>query len=261
MARRLSFVLCFCALLIGLIVLPVRAQQPSLRVEFIDGSRPAGKISLLAEGGLRLLSANEFVSLLHLTIVNRTSRTFEFSVDHGSVKLIAGNPFLLVADSSGVPMGYQCTNDIEIQRLQFYVPLEQFLQVVSSRLSIHMELDSTGDVLRIGSAPSAPPLPVVESMTLESKSNGMLIRVPLSPALVDIEHWVTQEGWLYLTIAGARGNTSLLNRTKPQGFIKKVSAVQSEGSLQLSFHLSDNSLKDEVSRDQNNGDLIVTLRR
>ncbi len=252
-----------CLILVLFSVSAVLAQSPqgSLRVEFVDGSRPQSTIGVLTKGGDRYVSANEVVALLRLSIIDETSKTFTFSVDRGTVRLTKGNPFLVVTDSTSVPAGYQLSSDVLVHQGQFYAPLGQFLLVLSPRVSIPIALDSSGTVLRIGAVVPVIPGTIVSTITMESKSNGMLLRIPLSPTLTDVEHWITPEGWLYLTIAGARGDVASLKATPPEGFIKKVTATQYKGSLQLSFRLSEHSLEDEVSRDPANGDLIVVLRK
>ncbi len=252
-----------CLLAVVLCCPPVFAQAPqeSLRVDFVDGSRPQTTIGVFTRSGARFVSANEIVALLRLSIIDETPKAFTFSVDRGTVHLIKGNPFLVVTDSAGLPAGYQLTSDVMVLHSRFYAPLQQFLDVLSARLSTRIALDSSGTVLQIGTIPPVIPGTIIASIAMETKANGMLIRIPLSPSLTEIEHWVTPEGWLYLTIAGAIGDVASLNATKPEGFIKKVVATQFTGSLQLSFRLSEQSVDDEVSRDPANGDLIVVLRK
>jgi N-acetylmuramoyl-L-alanine amidase len=238
-----------------------QAQQDTLRVMFKEGSRQVGKVPLLRFGDGRFVSANSLVPLLDLPIIEQTSEAFTFTVPHGTIRLLGGNPFLTVADSARVQTAYQLSSSVFIRREQFYVPLEQFVALLSAQLSIPLTIDPDGTTLHVG--PEAPEvvIPLVSSLTMETKANGMLIRMPLSPTLKNVEHWITEAGWLYVSVAGGKGNISALNATKPAGFIKKIEATQFEGSLQVAFRLNDRSVTEEVSRDPANGDLIVMLRK
>ncbi|MGA9121073.1 MAG: N-acetylmuramoyl-L-alanine amidase [Bacteroidota bacterium] len=261
MARRTDF-FCFAfVVLLSLTTVAARAQRGSLGVVFDDGSPPPPPVPTLLQGQVVFVSVNDLAARLRLPVLRQTPTTLELTAGSMQVKLAARNPFLVLTDSSGQPSGYQLAFDVVTNGGKFYVPLGQFLAVLGPRLSTSLSLDPSGDILHVGATPSATPDNVVSGLEMQKKANGMLIRIPLSPALTNIEHWTTDDGWLYLTIADARGNVRKLNATKPVGYVKKVAAIQSAGSLQLSFRLSDASLTDEVSRDQGNGDLIVTLRK
>ena len=261
MKRGTPLCISLTILLLGTPSVFAQTPQGTLKVEFVDGSRPPSTIKAVARGERKYVSVNDLVTQLGLPIVEASSKSFTFSVDRGTVRLNKGNPFLVVTDSLGLPAGYQLTGDVIVQRAQFYAPLAELLSMLSSRVAVKMAIDSTGNVLRIGTEEPTVPGTMISSVAMETKSNGMLLRVPLSPALTDVEHWVTSEGWLYLTIAGAKGNIAALNATKPEGFVKKVEATQFEGSLQLAFRLSEKSVEDEVSRDPGTGDLVVILRK
>ena len=238
-----------------------QAQQDTLRVSFTVGTRPAGKASLLRFGTGRFVSANGLVSLLDLPVMEQTAEAFSFTVPHGTIRLLGGSPFLTVADSTRVQTAYQLSSSVFIRREQFYVPLEQFVALLSAQLSTPFTVDPAGTALRVGPEAPVVVIPLVSSVSMEAKSNGMLIRIPLSPVLKNVEHWITEAGWLYLSIAGAKGNIGSLKSMKPVGFVRKIDATQFEGSLQLAFRLSEQSLTEEVSRDPANGDLIVMLRK
>ncbi len=261
MTRGTSITALCCAALLCCSSVPAQTSQETLRCEFVNGSQQPGTIRILTRGGARFVPVNEIVALLRLPILDESSQAMTVAVDHGSLRLLRDSPFLVVSDSSGSPAGYQLSCNVIADRGQFYAPLEQFLPVLAGRISTKLALDSSGTVLLIGTAPPVVPRPVVSSISMETKANGMLLRIPLSPTLTEVEHWITPEGWLYLTIAGARGDVAALNATKPEGFIRKTTATQFEGSLQLSFKLSDRSAEEEVSRDPSNGDLIVMLRK
>jgi hypothetical protein len=46
------------------------------------------------------------------------------------------------------------------------------------------------------------------------------------------------DGWLFVTIMGAKADTLALNATKPFGAVRKVLAFQSPASLQLTFQVN-----------------------
>lgn len=260
MTRR-PFLLLLLVLLLCFPHARSQTQRDSLFVTFTDGSRPAGTVGVVTTRQGRYVAANRLVSVLGLPITEQTAERFAFTVPRGAIRLLAGNPFLAVADTTGVQTGYQLTGAVLLRRDQFYAPLGQFIALLSAQLPVPIALDSSATVLRVGPATPVIVIPPISAVAMEEKLNGMLIRIPLSPALKDVEHWTTDAGWFYLSIAGGKGNIAALNATRPVGFVRKVSATQFEGSLQIAFRLSDRSVTAEVSRDQSNGDLIVMLRK
>jgi N-acetylmuramoyl-L-alanine amidase len=95
---------------------------------------------------------------------------------------------------------------------------------------------------------------------METRANGMVIRIPAARPLTEFESWLRDDGWLYVTIAGARADAARLNAVKPQGLIREIVAIQSAGSLQLTFRLGGKVAAAEVVRDGDSNDLLVTLR-
>jgi N-acetylmuramoyl-L-alanine amidase len=261
MVRRIPLFPLLVVVLLGVVSVDGWAQHTSLRVVIDDGSLSPPSVPLLRRGAETFVSANDLAASLRLPAERRSASTLDISVGRSQIRCIERNPFLVVTDSSGQPVGYQCPVDVIVSGGAFYVPLQSLLSLLTPRLSTPLRLDSAAGTLHLGRAPTALPGAVISTLEIQKKANGMLIRIPLAPDLTDVEHWMTGDGWLSLTIADARGNVTKLNATKPVGYIRRVAAIQSPGSLQLSFKLSDPSLNEEVRRDPQNGDLIVTLRK
>ena len=89
----------------------------------------------------------------------------------------------------------------------------------------------------------------VAGIQIEKKINGSLITIQANTKLGDVESWLKPDGWLFVTIMGAKADTAAINATKPFGAVPKVLAFQSPASLQLTFHVNSDVVQAETAND------------
>ncbi|MBM2846583.1 MAG: MurNAc-LAA protein [Bacteroidetes bacterium] len=78
--------------------------------------------------------------------------------------------------------------------------------------------------------------------------------------MTDFESLFRQDGWIYVTIADARADVDAINALKPAGLIKKVIAIQSPTSVQLTFKVSGKIAATEMTRVENSNDILLSIR-
>jgi N-acetylmuramoyl-L-alanine amidase len=99
----------------------------------------------------------------------------------------------------------------------------------------------------------------ITDIHIEKKLNGYLINIGANKKLANIESWLKSDGWLFITINNARGDTLALGKTKPLGVVKKILAFQSPSSLQLTFRVSLDVEQAEVMNDPTSENILVSL--
>jgi N-acetylmuramoyl-L-alanine amidase len=137
--------------------------------------------------------------------------------------------------------------------------LEPFTPLFHIALNRSAVLDLKSNSLRLSSAATNTGYDFTTLM-LEPKSNGMLIRIPMSRQLDDFEGWLKRDGWLYVTIGDAKADCDAINRLQPVGLVKKIVAIQSPTSVQLTFKLSGKIAASEITKEEGTRDILISLR-
>jgi N-acetylmuramoyl-L-alanine amidase len=86
-----------------------------------------------------------------------------------------------------------------------------------------------------------------------------LIRIAATRRLTDVESWLQQGKWLYVTIPEARADTATINAVRPSGVVREIIAIQSPTSVQLTFRLSGKTATTELVRDDSSNDLLLAI--
>ena len=247
---------------------PLLAQQP-LQVEFQNDPSRSAAIATLRRQNISYGSLNDIAAAFSLGVFeNQPAKKFElkFQVSEVSyrVKVTADNPFIVVSYQSISSRAgerrtiHQLPSNVLYSGNSYYVPLDAFVPFFDVVFNKDVQYDPKAGVLRVrAGAVSGFDF---STLHMEQKSNGMLIRVPASRPLTDFESWLKQDGWLYVTIADARADVDALNKLKPVGLIRKIVAIQSPTSVQLTFRLSGKIAASEIIKQENSNDILISLR-
>ncbi|HEX9006768.1 MAG TPA: N-acetylmuramoyl-L-alanine amidase [Bacteroidota bacterium] len=250
--RLLAAVMLVCAF-------SAAAQQDGMRVDFRGDKDRLALVGTIRQGDMLYASLNDLAGVLGIGAKETPSpASLELSTLRSKIKITPSNPYLIIVDDAHKESFVQLPVDVMYLEKSYYVPLVSFLAAAGSWFPSKVEYEPKANTLHVGTARSTPY--DITSVEMETKSNGMVIRIPSSPQFTDVEHWVRQDGWLYVTIAGAKADVAALGRTEPEGLVRKVVAIQSPGSVQLSFKLRSTPESAELSRDPENGDILFTLR-
>lgn len=100
------------------------------------------------------------------------------------------------------------------------------------------------------------------SADFEEKRNGTLIKIRTPKPFPDenIQSWIHDSGWLYLTVHEGKLDTNKFKVSSLPKIIKEVVLVQTEESAQISFKLSEKVEELDVYQTANPSYIVLTLR-
>jgi N-acetylmuramoyl-L-alanine amidase len=254
---------------------PLHAQQNTLRVDFENDPSRSTTMGIVRKQNTVYGSLNDLARIFSLsTYENSAARKLELSSHTEDsdkrgeparyrVKVSAGNPFVVIADQSPLSGQRRTIYQLPLNVLHsgdgYFVPLNAFIPFFDRVFNKAINYDAKSGILHV--------LPTItaggfdfSTLRMEAKSNGMLIRIPAAKPLADFESWLKQDGWLYVTIADAKADVDALNKIKPSGMVKKIVAIQSPTSVQLTFKLSGKVAGAEISKQENSNDILISVR-
>jgi N-acetylmuramoyl-L-alanine amidase len=247
------------ALLLFLLPAPAYAQNNTLRIGSDDGTIN-GVIGIFKRRAITYASLGDIASSLSLaTYANPASRKFEVKGGPYRIVATAGNPFITIINPAGTRSIYQLDGEVIAAAGAWFVPLEAFIPLFRITLGKPAQWDHSAGIVRITSTPLSTGFDI-STIAFETKSNGMLIRIPAARPLAEFESWLKRDGWLYVTIADAKADTGAINKIRPAGLVKRIIAIQSPTSVQLTIKLAGKIAASEITRDAATNDILVSLR-
>lgn len=254
--------------LLAMVLLPCLAagQQNTLKVELDSQPDRPTVVGTFQRQGVLYVSLSDLVDITKAsTYENASAGKLEIKFPEYRVKITRGNPFLIVT-TPGAPAVrrqsvLQLSRDILYAANSYFLPLDAEPSPLSLILNMPVSYDRRAGVLRVGK----PGLALgsgfdIPAVRLEEKTNGMLIRIVSTRHIEDIESWLRQDNWLYVTIPDARANLDAINGVSPSGLIRKIVAIQTPTAVQLTFRLSGKIAATEVVRDEGSNDLLLSVR-
>jgi N-acetylmuramoyl-L-alanine amidase len=249
-----------CALLYAMASLGVaRAQENIVRVVFKEDPSRTSVIGAFERNGTVYGSLSDIASLFSLSLKKtEDAQKAEVSGKPYRVRFTGANPFVSFLDATNRQTIYQLPHDVQYAAGTFFIPMAGFSPLFASMLGSQTRFDAESRTLTvIGPVPAGYDIPAVE---LDQKSNGMLVRIRSTKRFTDYEAWLKQDGWLYVTIAGARADTASINAIPSRGLVRRIVAIQSPTSVQLTFRLTGTIEATELIQDPNSNDLLLTIR-
>jgi N-acetylmuramoyl-L-alanine amidase len=117
----------------------------------------------------------------------------------------------------------------------------------------------TSNTLHVSPAPP-PSAFQIPTIILEPKSNGMLIRIRSTKRVEDVDSWLRQDGWLYVTLVDVKADIKTINQLAGTGIVKDIVAIQSPTSVQLTFKLKGKIAASEIMREDRSDDILISIR-
>jgi N-acetylmuramoyl-L-alanine amidase len=239
---------------------PLSAQDNTIQVRFSEDPVRTAAIGIFRDKGTLYASLNDLADVCSLGVYeNRSARKLEVKHPPYRLKVTGGNPFVVATDQEQRQSVRQLPVPVLFAANTTFVPLEPFLPFFGRVFSKELAYEASVGVLRIG-----PPIAAtsfdIPTLRLETKANGMLITIPAQKRLADIESWLRQDGWFYVTVADARADTTAIARVPVTGIVRNIVAVQSPTSVQLTFKLSEPVAATEIIRSEATNDIMISLR-
>lgn len=136
-----------------------------------------------------------------------------------------------------------------------YVPVDTILPLVSRMIQ-------TGLAWNAGKSGIVSPqtISAITGIVLEERAQGTLIRVSLSKPL-KYRAELTDRKWLILTFPDGTISPNIGFSSPPVGMVLDSRYLQRETDVQLSFRISDDFEKYDISQSENSDDMLVSIRR
>lgn len=255
-----SGALFFALSLLVVCAFPAGAQDNTVRVVVDQDRLHSTVIGVFRTRGILYASLTDLAQTFQLTpYENVVAAKMELKQGPYRIKVTGGSPFIVVTDQAQRQSVYQLPVNVMFAAGSFFVPLQSFLPYFSLVFNKTATFDPNANILRVGTEPpvSAFDIPTVH---LEPKTNGMLIRIPSNKRIEDVESWLRQDGWLYVTLVGVKADVRAINAIKETGIVKDVVAIQSPTSVQLTFKLAGKIAASEILREDGSQDILVSVR-
>ncbi|HVN49718.1 MAG TPA: N-acetylmuramoyl-L-alanine amidase [Bacteroidota bacterium] len=209
--------------------------------------------------GVSYLALNNFFDTLHVPIaVNDSMGKIEVLLASQLVRFTDRNPFVVITErTSNNSTVYQLPSNVIRRRNTWYAPAFSFLPLFQQLSGENIRYDTAQQVLSFKT--KARSNDDITDIHVEKKLNGYLINIGTTKKIKDIESWLKPDGWLFITMNNARGDTTALSNTKPLGVVKQILAFQSPSSLQLTFRVSSDVEQAEVLNDPTSDHILVSL--
>ncbi len=257
-----AVVLPICLALLASSVLPasLSGQENLIKVQFDDNPSRNTTLGVFPRRDMLYGSLTDLAEIFLLnTYENVVSGKLEIKRPPFRIKVSGESPFIVITDQTERQTVHQLSANVIYAAGSFFVPLNSFIPFFDHVFNTSATFDRENRVLRIASFTSVEGFDF-STLVMEQKANGMLIRIPARRPLTDFESWLRQDGWFYVTIANARADVNAINNLKPSGLIRKIVAIQSPTSVQLTFKLSGKIAASEIIRQENSNEILISLR-
>lgn len=243
--------------------------QYSADVRFITQPERNSVVGTIERGSILYGSVNDLAAVFLLDIyVNNEVHRIDLHGERRIIRITADNSFVLVTDPSGAASVVQLPAGALAAAGAFFVPLEAFIPLLNMLTDEPITFSSEQRLIEVGTVRTRATF-TVPGLLLEEKANGMLVRIRLNRPVKDYESWLKPIAlsdpkakpahWLYLTIADATADTAVINAIQPKGMIRKLVALQSPSSVQLTIRLEGEVTGTELLKTETEDELLLTI--
>jgi N-acetylmuramoyl-L-alanine amidase len=190
---------------------------------------------------------------------NTSARKLEVRQLQYRIIVTAGNPYVVVVDPAKKQTVYQLSSNVIAAAGSYFVPMQSFLSYFAVLFTKPVAFETTSRTLRMTTGYVAPGFDL-PGVVLEPKANGMMVRVRSQKKIQDVESWLRPDGWLYVTLVDVKADVKAINATPALGLVKKVLAIQSPTSVQLTFKLTGTIAATEIVREPESNDILISVR-
>ena len=175
------------------------------------------------------------------------------------VRFTDHNPFVVIVEKATYTATiYQMYNSVIRKNGDFYVPTNAFITLYERLTEQSLSINLQQNILLLDTLRNFKNS--IAGIQIEKKINGSLITILANNKLGDVESWLKPDGWLFVTIMGAKADTTAIDTIKPFGAVRKILAFQSPTSLQLTFQVTPDVVQAETVNDPASSNLLISLR-
>ncbi len=251
---------------IFIVVSPLTAQN---QIKLDCGKKTVSVIPVYS-GDQDFISIRNIVELIDAGYYeNSAKKKVVVSSSSRQFKISGNNPFIVIDEKLILQM------PVESQYIDgiIFVPVRYFIPVLNAYLSSPILVNEQKLVLS-GTAVTSTDVKKTEepeaekvnltSIDFDKKTNGLLVTLKTGKDFRsdDIEVW-RNKNWLYVTVSGGISSEELAGEIKvaeQYKLIKSALLFQHKNSVQLSFQLNYDIPGQEISLNEENGDIHVSIR-
>lgn len=238
-----------------LIILPVILSADEIRVVFPNQPERREALRTFFLGNVEYVSSRELATIFSAkSYANNDVNKLVLYFREGEVKITAFSSFLVVDDQA-----FQMPLPTYFDGQEYFVPARAFFSALSATVLPGARYD---EARRAFVSSASHPVFNIHSAEVESKQNGILIRVKTSKTFDtrNIVQFITDNGWLVVQVPGGLVDTLALSRSNLGGLIRKAWGRQLERSAELRFKLTDRVNRLEVYQENGGAELHIALR-
>ena len=244
-------------------------------------------LSFVVKNGVDYVSAKEISILLSAEqYYNSEAAKVELKFKDNSLKFTARNQFIVLnRKANGTQSIFQIPLSTLLIKDDVFIPLVYCIDYLSYGFGKKLEYDSYKKNLKVtdetvnsetllvskepkvkeekpnepDAAPEAGSKYDINSVTIEEKSNGTLIRLKANRKLIIPRHSINN-GTLYVFLTNVKISPDIINVVKPAGLVKKIKRTTiSSKNVQLEFALEDGYSTTEAFQDVESNDILITI--
>jgi N-acetylmuramoyl-L-alanine amidase len=239
---------------------PGLAQENSVRIIVDQDPQRNAVIGVFRTRGVLYASLSDLAQTFQMTpYENHQTAKMEVKQGPYRIKVTGDSPFIVVIDQAQRQTVYQLPVNVLYAAGSFFVPLRSFLPYFGLVFNKTASFEPVTNTLRVAPGPSSSAYDI-PTVLLEPKANGMLVRIVSAKRIADVESWLRQDGWLYVTLVDVKADVKGINAIKPSGIVKDIVAIQSPTSVQLTFKLAGKIEASEILRENGSQDILVSIR-
>jgi len=236
----------------GFLFLPLKSGAQEMKYLTIDDGIRQSRVPSIRRYGKYFISLVDFAQSGNFGFyTNEEKRKTVLYVGRDKIKFTADNSFVLLNQHL-----MQILYEPFWKGSEIWVPADILAEIISSNTAHTMQFDTQTAIFNIGIKNVN-----ISNVQISTKSNGTLIHIFSSKEFekknVNLK---LVNGWLYVEVSGAKIDTSSLNQNKLSGLVSEIKSIQFEQSASLGFKLRQKVLSYDLSQEQGNPDLLVSLR-
>ncbi len=99
----------------------------------------------------------------------------------------------------------------------------------------------------------------ISRITAEQKSNGYILKIEAARKIGNVQAWIGQDNWLYITIPDTSVDFDRMNELKNSPLIRNTQIFRYESSVQVTLQLNGNYHDVQVLRYPGDDNIYVVL--
>ena len=223
----------------------------------VVSSKQTATVRSLTAYKRKFVSVKDLAEMLSLQYYeNMVILKAEMKLENAVLRFTADNAFVVQTDPETKRYKvFQLSHPIILEQGLFFSPADETVELLKTLKDSLLTIEE--DSLLV--TKTEPLIPTVTGFTLDEKKNGHLLRIHLTAPVKDFNRSLQVGEWIYVTLAGALGDTVKLDTTFPSGIVRRIKPIQSETSLQLSLQIRGKVQSSEIVQDATSSDVLLTL--